>query len=311
MTQNLVDHGKASIEQGSSSFAAASRLFGRQLREDVWRFYAWCRYCDDQIDGQDHGGEALALTADARRERLAQLRRKTAQALAGEPMDEAAFAAFQQVALRHGIDPRWPDEMLDGFALDVEPKAFEAQADTLAYCWGVAGVVGVMLATIMGVRELSVLRRAQDLGLAFQLTNISRDVFEDARNGRVYLPAHALAAVNTPCAPEAMLDPSQQQAVFSVVRGQLELAEIYYDSARHGLRDLPFRGALAVAAARRIYRRIGRIILAKGPSALRSRTRVPKAWMIALLALGGLDALWSRIEKLWATPPRPALWSRL
>ncbi|MET0338949.1 MAG: squalene/phytoene synthase family protein, partial [Caulobacter sp.] len=194
--------------------------------------------------------------------------------------------------------------------MDVEARAFTTGADTLEYCWGVAGVVGVMMAAIMGAREEAVLRRAQDLGLAFQLTNISRDVREDALNGRVYLPADALAAEGLASNSASVLDPARQASVFHVVQAQLSLAETYYDSAGAGLRALPFRGALAVAAARRIYRQIGRKILRQGPKALQARTRVAKPMMVWLLLLGGLDAVWSRVERLASPPPRPNLWSR-
>lgn len=307
----IAAHGQASIEKGSSSFSAAARLFGRDLREDVWQLYAWCRYCDDQIDGQDHGGASTPIDAEERARRLTRLRALTIRAMNDQPVAEPAFVALQRVARRHDLDPRWPQELLDGFAMDVDETRFSAQADTLTYCWGVAGVVGVMMASIMGVRETAVLRRAQDLGLAFQLTNICRDVREDALNGRVYLPAEALAAAGVPAKPEALLAASARVAVFEVVAGQLALAEDYYDSARIGLRALPFRGALAVAAARRVYRQIGRRILAKGPDALGSRSRVGKLQALGLILCGVADAVWSRVERLSNAPPRPALWSRL
>lgn len=300
-----------SMEKGSSSFSAAARLFGRRLREDVWQLYAWCRHCDDEIDGQSGGGPSVQLGAEDRAQRLAQLRTRTRLALAGAPQEEAAFAAFARVARAHQMPEQWPLELLDGFALDVEPKPFASQADTLAYCWGVAGTVGVMMAIIMGAREDQVLRRAQDLGLAFQLTNICRDVREDAENGRVYLPADELAAVGVPATPEALMDPDHQAAVFAVVKVQLQLAEEYYRSARAGLRGLPFRGALAVAAARDVYREIGRRILRKGPEALASRMSTPKPILVLRLLRGGFIALWSRVEKLTPPPERPRLWSRL
>ena len=293
----VVQHGQASIEKGSSSFAAAARLFDPALREDVWQLYAWCRHCDDEIDGQDHGGQGVSPSPEDQARRLARLRALTDQALAGAPLEDPALQGLQRVALKHDLDPRWPRELLDGFAMDVAPTAFETQEDTLRYCWGVAGVVGVMMATLMGARDPAVWRRAQDLGLAFQLTNICRDVREDALNGRVYLPAVALSA--------------SDDAVFAVVRQQLALAEAYYDSAREGLRDLPFRGALAVAAARRIYRQIGRRILQRGPQALASRSRVSSPMKAWLFVLGTGDALWSRVERLWPALPRPDLWSRL
>lgn len=307
----VVANSRASIEKGSTSFSVATRLFGRRLREDVWQLYAWCRYCDDQIDGQDHGGLATPMEPSERAARLARLRALTEAAMSGQPVVEPAFLALQRVAERHGLDRRWPQELLDGFAQDVAQTRYATQHDTLTYCWGVAGVVGVMMATIMGAKDAAVLRRAQDLGLAFQLTNICRDVREDALNDRVYLPAEALAAVGVAPQAEAMLAPQHQAAIFKAVEAQLTLAEAYYDSARIGLRALPFRGALAVAVARRIYRDIGRSILAKGPRALAARTRVGKPRAAWLLVLGGADAVVSRLERQARPPARPALWSRL
>lgn len=307
----VVAHSEAAISQGSSSFEAASRLFGRRLREDVWQLYAWCRYCDDQIDGQESGGASTPLTAAERAARLERLRRQTRSALAGAPQSEPAFAAFARVANRHQLPEEWPLELLEGFAMDVEPQPFASQADVLRYCWGVAGAVGVMMAMIMGPRDTTVLRRAQDLGLAFQLTNICRDVTEDAHNGRVYLPADALAAEGLEPTPRAMLDPANRAKIFEVVRGQLALAELYYRSARVGVRDLPFRGALAVAAARDVYREIGRRILRQGPEALASRMRTPKPIMAARLSRGLGVAVWSRLEAITPRPARPDLWSRL
>ena len=307
----VVAHSEAAISKGSSSFEAASRLFGKALREDVWQLYAWCRHCDDQIDGQDGGGASVALTAAERGRRLAHLRRMTRAALAGEPMADPAFEAFARVARKHQIPEQWPLELLDGFAKDVETHSFADQQETLHYCWGVAGAVGVMMALIMGPKELPVLRRAQDLGLAFQLTNICRDVVEDAENGRVYLPADRLAAEGVAATPDAMLDPDNRAAVFRVATSQLELAEAYYRSARVGLRDLPFRGAVAVAAARDVYREIGRRILRKGPAALDSRMRVPKSVMVLRLLRGIAVAMVSRFERPIRRPLRPQLWSRL
>lgn len=307
----VVAHSEAAISGGSSSFEAASRLFGRRLREDVWQFYAWCRHCDDEIDGQTGGGASVALSTAERAERLDRLRRQTREALAGVPQSEPAFAAFARVARRHQIPEQWPLELLEGFSLDVEPQPFATQAQTLRYCWGVAGSVGVMMAMIMGPRDTAVLRRAQDLGLAFQLTNICRDVREDAENGRVYLPADALAEVGLQATPEAMLEPANRAQIFMVVRQQLLLAEDYYRSARVGVRDLPFRGALAVAAARDVYREIGRRVLREGPDALAQRMRTPKPVMVLRLMRGVGVALWSRLEALAPRPSRPGLWSRL
>lgn len=298
------------MSKGSSSFRLASQLFGRSLREDVWQLYAWCRHCDDEIDGQDHGHGAEILSDPERAARLERLRRDTKAALAGDEVRQPALKAFQRVAIDHRLDETWPLEMLDGFAMDVEHATYPTLQSTLRYCWGVAGVVGVMMASIMGVADAAVLRRAQDLGLACQLTNICRDIAEDAATDRVYLPADTLTARGLSASPRDLLAAVGSPPLFAVAADMLSLAEDYYASARAGLRFLPFRAAVAIAAARGIYREIGRRILRKGPSALGERMVVPKPIMVWLLVRGLFVAIWSRFE-LRRLPPRAPLWSHI
>lgn len=308
----VVEHSRDSIAKGSKSFRAAARLFTPATREDAWLLYAWCRYCDDEIDGQDHGHGAVRLPRAERKRRLERLRRLTRAALAGEPVDDPTFAAFQRVARRHAFPERWPMEMLDGFAMDVDEARFEAVDDVLLYCWGVAGVVGVMMALVMGVRDLPVLRRAQDLGLAFQLTNIARDVIEDAGTGRVYLPEQWLREAGVEPRPAAVAHPANRQAVHAVSARLLELAEPYYDSARGGLRDLPFRSSLAIAAARGVYREIGRDVLRRGPRAWDRRVIVGRPRKAYLFGRGLLIALYTQaLDRGHEPPERGELWSRI
>ncbi|HEY9219366.1 MAG TPA: phytoene/squalene synthase family protein, partial [Phenylobacterium sp.] len=231
----VVAHGQASIEKGSKSFRTASKLFGPQMREDAWLLYAWCRRCDDEIDGQQSGFGATELDLPERRRRLARLDVLTRAALAGEPMQDPDFAAFQRVAQRHGLDAKWPLALLEGFAMDVEGRTYRTIDDTLDYCFGVAGVVGVMMGRIMGVKDDAVLRRAQDLGLGFQLTNIVRDIYEDAATGRLYLPADWLEEAGVAADPKSVLAPHNAAAVHGVAMRLLEVADAYYASARRGL----------------------------------------------------------------------------
>ncbi len=296
--------------QGSASFRAATRLFDQALREDVWALYAWCRYCDDQIDGQDLGHGFEALTPATRQARLEALRRQTADALAGRPVSSPPFEALQSVARRRQLSPEGPMILLDGFSMDVEARRYETLSELLEYCWGVAGVVGVMMAEIMGARDPAALRRAQDLGLAFQLTNIVRDIIEDARAGRVYLPAQSLRAQGVEPTPDGVLA-APREALHAAARELLATAELYYDSARRGVRALPLRAALATAAARGVYREIGRRIGRRGPEALDSRMVVPRPLKLWLAARGTGIALWSRIEGLRPIPARPDLWTRV
>jgi 15-cis-phytoene synthase len=307
----VVARSHIAIARGSRSFHAASQLFEPRIREDVWLLYAWCRHCDDQIDGQDHGGDLAPLCAAERRTRLAQLRRLTQATLDGEPVDEPAFVALQQVARRHRIEPRWPADLLQGLEMDADERRYQHVEDTLGYCWAVAGVVGVMMAQVMGVRDPTVLRRAQDLGLAFQLTNICRDVLEDARGGRVYLPADLLRRHGVEPTPSAVADPRHARGVFAATQELLARAESFYASSRVGLRDLPLRSAMAVAAARGIYREIGRRIRRQGPAALAARVTVPTPTVAWLLLRGAAAAAWSRVERRSPPPARPVLWTRI
>lgn len=311
----LSAYGRTTIAKGSKSFALASLLFGKEMQEDAQMLYAWCRHCDDVIDGQALGADApdAAMTGEERRLRLAGLRRDTARALAGEKTGEAAFDAFGEVAARHRLPERYPFDLLDGFALDAEEAAYPTLDHTLRYCYGVAGVVGVMMAILMGVDrdDEETLDRACDLGLAFQLTNICRDIFDDAAAGRVYLPADYLNREGVGPTAADMLSPDARPRVWRAAIAVLDIADLYYASATVGVRRLAPRAAAAVAAARNIYRDIGRRIRVEGEEAWRSRVAI-SAPRKALLAFAGLatGVPASIFLRKSPAPPREGLWRR-
>lgn len=309
---DLAAASRETIQKGSQSFAAAAALFDPQTRADAEMLYAWCRHCDDVIDGQDLGHDRQVLDHAEVEQRLVGLYAQTRAALAGEPTDDPAFAAFREVARRRALPERYPIELIDGFAMDVSGRCYETIDDTLDYCWHVAGVVGVMMAIVMGVRpdDLETLRRAQDLGLAFQLTNIARDIVEDALNDRVYLPADWLAQAGVP--QTAVAAPEHRAAIAGLARRLVDAAEPYYASARWGLRGLPFRSAWAVAAARGVYREIGVKVVARGPRAWDERVSTSTAEKLGLALGGGLMALRGVTLDRWLKPlARPALWSKI
>jgi phytoene synthase len=232
--------------------------------------------------------------------------------MTGEPMPDPTFAAFQRVAIRHRLPERWAMDLIDGFAMDVEHREYRTLDDVMAYCWHVAGVVGVMMARVMGVTDPEVLRRAQDLGLAFQLTNIARDVIEDAEDGRVYLPSEWLVEAGLAPTAEAVADPANRPVVHEVTKRLLAVAEPYYDSARDGLRGLPFRSSMAIAAARGVYREIGRKVIRRGPGVWVKRVSVGKVMKLWLFGRGALIAVWTQtLDRGSPPPPRPALWTRV
>lgn len=306
MNDPLLQHASQTIAVGSKSFAAAARLFPPDVRRSVLMLYAWCRHCDDVVDGQDLGFGAEPRGAHDAARQLAILGEQTQLAYAGATMDDPAFAAFQEVALRHAIAPRYAFDHLAGFAMDVAEARYETIDDTLRYCYHVAGVVGLMMAQIMGAQRPEVLDRACDLGLAFQLTNIARDIVEDAQIGRCYVPSAWLREAGIPL--EEIAHPRHRAALGRVAARLVDYAEPYYDSAAEGIAALPPRCAWAIATARNVYRQIGIEVKRRGAHAWDERvstSRVAKLW---LLAKGGGTALTARVR---TTAPRPArLWCR-
>lgn len=305
----VVDHGRAVIEQGSKSFAAAAKLFDPATRARAFMLYAWCRHCDDETDNQVLGFNASRPANGEGRARVDRLREQTRRALAGEPTDDPIFAGFQRVVTETEIPHRYPLEHLDGFVMDTEGRQYRTFDDTVEYCYHVAGVVGVMMAYIMGVRDEPTLDRATDLGLAFQLTNICRDVMDDAEVGRVYLPRDWLAEAGVPA--EAITEPEHRTGVFEVVRRVLDVADRYYASSWLGISQLPPRSAWAVAAAHAVYCDIGRLILDRGPRAWDRRASTGKARKLALV-LGAGPKSW--VARHWGKGPgdeaRAGLWTR-
>jgi phytoene synthase len=287
----------AAIRTGSKSFAMAARLFDPATRGLVWDLYTWCRHCDDVVDGQTLGHDRRAV-AD-RPARLEALHAGTSAAFAGTAAPGDPFGALGRVVTATGLPRRLADDHLAGFAMDVHGRSYRTMAETLDYCYHVAGVVGLMMAWVMGVRDRAVLARASDLGMAFQLSNIARDVGDDALAGRVYLPADRLRAEGAVVVAGAAPGPGEAAGVARVVATLLDDAERYYDSAWHGIPHLPWRSAWAVATARLVYRDIGRAVRRRGGAAWASRTVVPTPRKLAALAGAGLQVAWLRV------PPRP------
>ena len=283
----VIAHGDAAIRTGSHSFSAAARLFAPDVREAAVMLYAWCRHCDDVVDGQTLGHGQRGAPADGSAALLAQLRHATRQACDGQHQDDPVFAGLAEVVRRHRIAPVYFEHHLDGFAMDVAGQRYATLDDTLTYCWRVAGVVGVMMSQIMGRSDAPTLDRACDLGMAFQLTNIARDVVEDAAIGRVYLPAEWLAAEGLP-SDARLAEPHHRAALARVAQRLVEAAEPYYDSAMSGLPALPLRSAWSIATARCVYRAIGRKVQHRGPAAWDSRARTTGmeklGWVVAAAA---------------------------
>lgn len=304
----LVAHARESIVRGSKSFAMASKLFDPTTRERAWLLYAWCRKCDDIADGQDHGGVLSGVTDGPAR--LADMRARTDAALRGEPTGDPAFDGFGLVMRECAIPARYAHDLIDGFALDAADWRPQSEGDLLRYCYHVAGAVGCMMAVLMGVDpdDEATLDRACDLGLAFQLANIARDIGEDAAAERCYLPADWLAEMAL--TPASLMTAEARPRLTVLGRKLADMAAAYEESARHGTGALPLRAAWAVLAAAGIYGDIAREVARRGGAAWDDRVVTPKHEKLAWVARAGVQII-GRARRWPAASPRPAtLWTR-
>jgi 15-cis-phytoene synthase len=301
----LVTYARDSISRGSKSFAMASKLFDAQTRERVWLLYAWCRKCDDMADGQDHGGTMAEVDDPA--ERLAAIRLLTSKALAGEPTGEPAFDCLGVVARECGLTRQMADDVIDGFALDAANWRPKTEDDLYRYCFHVAGAVGVMMAVVMGVAadDDATLDRACDLGLAFQLANIARDVAEDAAAGRCYLPQEWL--VEAGIGEVDVMASLHRPALTLIVKRLCDASERYEASAKLGAARLPFRARWAVLSAAGIYGDIAREVRRKGEASFDARVYTGRTTKLAWVA----RAYWQALSNNPAMATRGGLWTRL
>ncbi len=282
------------LRGGSRSFHAASLLLPARVRAPASALYAFCRIADDAID--------LATTREQREARLAELHDRLRLAASGDPADGAIDRALAQAMSDHAIPVALFESLLEGLQWDAEGRRF-ADLDALrAYAARVAGTVGMMMATVMGVRDEAMLACAADLGIAMQFTNIARDVGEDARAGRLYLPLAWLRAAGID--EEAWLAaPLHDPALAGVVARLLREAAALYRRADAAIALLPPDCRRAIRAARCLYAAIGDEIARAGFDSVSRRAVVPAPRKLRLMldALREQPAVLHRIEArlLW------------
>ncbi len=288
---SLSDHRECrrAIRNGSRSFYAASRLLPAETRKWAFALYAFCRLSDDAIDLNGGSKEAL----DRLRERLVCAAR-------GCPLPYAADRAMADFMRHCAIPVALPEALLEGLAWDAEGRSHETLGELLDYCARVAGAVGVMMALIMDVRSPHALARACDLGVAMQLTNIARDVGEDARLGRVYLPKQWLhdAGIDE----DALLsEPNFDERLRPIVARLIREADALYASAHAGITLLPANCRPAILAAGLIYQEIGREVERNAFDSFTQRARVSTCRKLLLMAEALGKSL--SLSDAAATPP--------
>lgn len=261
---------------GSRSFYASSFLLPQRFRDPAIALYAFCRIADDAIDCIE--GDPVAQA-----EALAMLYDRLDRIYDGCPIDDPADRALADVVVRFAMPKRLLTALLEGFEWDAQGRRYDDLSGIYAYSARVAGTVGAMMAALMGARSADLVARACDLGVAMQLTNICRDVGEDARNGRLYLPRDWMREAGID-PDEWLREPVFNAALAGVIQRLLDAADELYQRSDAGIAGLPLGCRAGINAARYLYAEIGRQVERQGLDSITRRAIVSPQRKLQLLA---------------------------
>jgi 15-cis-phytoene synthase len=280
---------------GSKTFFAASLILPPRVRAPATALYAFCRLADDAID---LGTDPLAA--------MHELQRRLDALYAGQPGADDADRALAPVVQQFAIPRALFDGLLEGFLWDAQGRRYDSLADVQAYGARVAGTVGAMMALVMGARSADALARACELGVAMQLTNIARDVGEDARNGRLYLPRQWLHEAGMD-ADAWLQSPAFNRGIARCTERLIDAAEVLYRRAEHGIAELPADCRPAIQAARLVYAEIGHRLARDGLDSVNRRAVVSGRRKLALMGAAAGAALLPPRHALGDPAPLPAV----
>jgi len=274
------------LAEKGRSFHWARRLLGKTHAARATRLYGFCRHLDDIADE--------ATSAETARARLSAASRDIAAGVSADPVIRDGIRLME--ACR--IHPAIARELIAGLVSDLDPVRVPDEAALLRYCYRAAGTVGVMMCGVLDVSEPAAFAHAIDLGIAMQLTNICRDIAEDAAADRRYLPASLIgeAAPAELIAPAAAKQPLLREGVAAL----LTLADRYYASGERGLSYLPLRARSGMLVAGRVYRAIGTQLRARDYDFWTGRIAVTDGRKAALTARALLGAPGRR--SFWRKP---------
>ncbi|MDD5339692.1 MAG: phytoene/squalene synthase family protein [Candidatus ainarchaeum sp.] len=249
-------YAEESIKKGSKTFYFASRFMGQESRNAFHAVYAFCRQTDDLVDNNEGNPRLQKMLVRDWRKRLR-------AAYDSGFSDDPILAPFVHVMKKYSIPLRYPLQLIKGVSMDISRKAYGTFAELRRYCYHVASVVGIMLMYIFGADNLHLTKRhAIKLGIAMQLTNILRDVGEDARMGRVYFPKDELARFGL--AIEDILSLRKTENLIRFLKFQVARARRYYEEALEGLRTIHKEARTVIFMSFTLYREILRVIEENG-----------------------------------------------
>jgi phytoene synthase len=286
----------AAIRTGSYSFHAASRLLPARIRDRAIVLYAFCRLADDAVDDSDHKTAAVLSLND-----------RLEMAYAGRPRNAPADRAFARLVAQVEMPRALPEALIEGLAWDAAGRGYDTFSELCAYSARVASAVGAMMCVLMGVRDAARLARACDLGLAMQLTNIARDVGEDARAGRLYLPRAWLDEAGIDPADLPRLHRATPELVALIAR-LLDRADHFYRRSEPGIAALPLACRPGIRAARLAYDGIGKALARAGHDSIATRATTTRGQKLGFLTRATAESLAASLLPRPATlyaPPAP------
>lgn len=262
--EKAYDYCESVTKQHARSFYFAAKFLPRNKQRAVYPIYAFCRHVDDEIDEIGEGDETEAIKAVERwRNNLNEI---YSQIKTGQPELKSAnpkhstedqiqvFRAWQDLLHNYKIPQKLPLELVQGVLMDTTVKRYETFDELYVYCYRVASTVGLMSSEIMGFSDKIALKYAEAMGIGMQLTNILRDVKEDAGKGRIYLPQEDLRKFNV---SEEQIFANEFDANFAaLMKFQVERAREYYRNGEKGIAYLEKDSRFTVLLAARIYAKI-------------------------------------------------------
>ncbi len=291
------DQAFAVLKSNGRSFYFASRLLGSTYRTRASRLYAFCRYVDDLVD---ESTDQLRASQD-----INLLKASLKEGHSAQPCVSNMITLMQSLSV--------PDapvmSLIRGVQSDLLPRSIKEEAELLHYAYEVAGTVGLMMCFILNVRDTQAWPFAIDLGIAMQLTNIARDVGEDAAKGRVYLPADWLGDLSA----ADIINPNsdQQKTLQQATQRILKLADVYYQSGLAGVRYLPWGARYGIVVAAMVYREIGEVVADSGYASWKQRAVVPQSRKVFCSTKALTNHAWRFLSKWRSVEHDPALHQEL
>ena len=269
-------YAESSISKGSKSFYFASKFMKRERRNSYYAIYAFCRHTDDLVDDNEGKPRLQKLL-------IRNWRRRFLEAYRTGRTDDPVLRPFVHVMKKHRIPLRYPLELIRGVAMDISKKEYGTFTELRRYCFRVASVVGLMLMRCLGIKNARKSKRcAISLGIAMQLTNILRDVGEDARMGRVYFPKDELARFGLTIGD--ILEHRKTEQLMQFLKFQVERAREYYREAMACITTINREVRMVIALASTLYREILSVIEENGYEVFAKRAYVNTARKTLLYA---------------------------